>query len=294
MRRMVIGCGYLGKRVAAHWSSQGDEVWVTTRSAIRAQELSDAGYRPIVCDVTDPSSLKQLPDVDTLLFAVGFDRDSGQTIEEVYVEGLGHLLAAEPRAKRFLYISSTGVYGQAQGELVDESSVCEPTRPGGRACLAAERLLQESAVARSAIVLRLAGIYGPGRVPNLQALQSGREIVAAAESHLNLIHVDDAVRAVVASAVSGDAPTTYVVSDNRPVLRREYYREVARLYSLDPASICFVDNVSQQGGSAQAPRGRKGGSKRVCSAKIMRELDLRWAYPSYREGLAAVLLEAGG
>lgn len=291
MRRLVIGCGYLGQRVAAEWQERGDEVFVTTRSRSRATELNALNFTPIVADVTDADSLRRLPRAETVLFAVGFDRTSGHAIESVYVGGLSNTVKAlDEGTNRFIYISSTGVYGQSQGEWVDESSACQPTRPGGKACLAAEQLLQASPLADKAIILRLAGIYGPGRVPNIRALRTAQPVIAPAASYLNLIHVEDATMAVIATDQSA-TPSTYVVSDNRPVLRREYYRELARWSGLDPDSIEFVENPPQPPADAASEQRsqRQVGSKRVRSDHILRTLDLRWRFPDYQAGLAAVL-----
>jgi nucleoside-diphosphate-sugar epimerase len=215
----------------------------------------------------------------------------------VYEDGLSHTLAAlDQQLQRFIYISTTGVYGQANGEWVDEASRCEPTRLGGKACLTAEQRLHESQLADKSIVLRLSGIYGPERVPNLRALQAGQPIIAPSGSYLNLIHVDDATKAVVAAAARGDVPATYVVSDNQPVLRQDYYCELARLSGVDPASIEFVGNASQLAGARTISERaqRKVGSKRVRSDHIMQALDLRWSYPSYQAGLVAILAAQHG
>ncbi len=135
----MVGCGYLGHRVARRWRDQGTEVWVTTRRNSRAAQLRAEGFRALIADVMDGDSLRSWPAVDTVLYAVGYDRGSQWSQQQVYVEGLCNVLAALPTpVDRFLYISSTGVYGQADGEWVDEQSRCEPMRPGGKACLDAE------------------------------------------------------------------------------------------------------------------------------------------------------------
>jgi nucleoside-diphosphate-sugar epimerase len=160
MVKLVCGCGYLGKRVARRWMAAGQEVWATTRSGDRAAQLACHGIQPIVVDLTRPFKFpSEMPEIDTVLSAVGFDRSSGQSIHDVSVGGMRNVLQALPSTvQRFIFISSTGVYGQSQGELVDEQSPCEPRRPSGQACLAAERLLAEHALAFRRIVLRLAGI----------------------------------------------------------------------------------------------------------------------------------------
>src|SRR5262249_12394551 len=120
---LVIGCGYLGRRVAVAWRDQGRTVYALTRS--RADELAATGLSPIVADVTDPASLSHLPKVDTVLYAVGRDRSSGQSMHSVYVTGLTNVLAALPPPAKFLYVSSSSVYGQTGGEWVTEDSPTE-------------------------------------------------------------------------------------------------------------------------------------------------------------------------
>ena len=94
MARLIVGCGYLGRREAKLWAAEGDTVHVLTRSQDRALQLQAEGYRPLIGDVTDPSTLMALPQVDTVLWAVGHDRQSGKSIFEVYADGFRNLLAS--------------------------------------------------------------------------------------------------------------------------------------------------------------------------------------------------------
>lgn len=281
--KLVCGCGYLGQRIADQWLAAGHEVWATTRSVERAAQLTHHGILPIVVDIARPIRLpSQLSSIDTVLFAVGFDRSSSQSIQEVYVGGMRNLLRALPLAvRRFIYISSTGVYGQSGGESVDEQSPCAPTRPGGHACLAAERLLAECPISSRRIVLRLAGIYGPQRLPKLAALRAGAALEGSAAGFLNLIHVEDAVEVVLAAEQHAVLPALYVVSDGQPVLRGEFYRELAHLLSAPPPQ--FTDPLSD------STAGRAAGDKRVCSDRLRNDLRVSLKFPSYREGLAAIV-----
>ena len=205
VRKLILGCGYLGLRVAARWVSAGDTVFAVTRSAERACDLRAAGVLPIVADIVAPDTLRSLPDVDMLLVAVGYDRRSGLPIGQVYVDGLRNVLERVPSGiQRLLYVSSTGVYGQSDDAWVDEQSVCAPSREGGRACRHAELLLQSHPLSQRVVILRMAGIYGPGRIPRQKELQAGLPIAAASEGYLNLIHVEDAVTAVIAYFLSDD------------------------------------------------------------------------------------------
>jgi nucleoside-diphosphate-sugar epimerase len=283
MAKLIFGCGYLGSRVAALWQAAGHVVYAVTRSPERAAELTEMDLRPIVADVAGSTELVLPQEVETVLFAVGYDRGSGLAIHEVYAGGLARAIAAVPASTaKFLYISSTGVYGHVTGSEVDESSPCEPTREGGRACLAAERVLEASSLTDRAVILRLAGIYGPGRIPRAKDLLAGQPIDAPAGGWLNLIHVDDAARIVLLAEERAPLPSLYVVSDGQPVPRGEYYRELARLLGAPPPQFVAP--------AADSPAAQRAASdKRVNSQKLMSELQPRLLYPSYREGLRAIV-----
>jgi nucleoside-diphosphate-sugar epimerase len=284
MTKLVFGCGYLGRRVAKLWRQQGDPVVAVTRSASKAAELAGDGIQPLVADINRPESLGpigKVSEIGTVLFAVGFDR-SGRTIREVYVEGLAAVLRVLPAVSRLIYISSTGVYGQVTGDVVDETSPCQPTREGGKACLAAEQLLQQSNLAKQTIILRLAGIYGPDRVPRAKELQAGTAIAAPAQGYLNLIHVDDAAAIVLLAEERAMPPALYCVSDGQPVIRAEYYRELAQLVGAPPPR--FIDPTPDSPAAQRA-----ASDKRVSNARLLRDLAPTLRYPTYREGLRAIV-----
>lgn len=285
--RLIFGCGYLGKRVARRWRDAGDDVTVVTRRPDRAATFREAGLTPIVADVTDPSTLVDLPVADTVLFAVGYDRRSDHSIEEVYAGGVAAVLQALPKgAGRFLYVSSTGVYGDAGGDWVDEATPPDPRRAGGKASLAAEQRLAESRFCDDSAVLRLAGIYGPDRLPYVETLKTGEPIAAPRSGWLNLIHVDDAAEVVLAAAESDSAPGLLCVSDGAPPQRGDYYAEVARL--LDAPAPRFTE---PEPGSPRAARAAS--DKRVSNAKLLATLPVRLRYPEYQSGLASILRPDG-
>ena len=173
MVKLIFGCGYLGARVAQRWREAGHDVSVVTRSRERAAEFERQGYHARVADVTQPKTLADLPAAGTVVFAVGFERGGSQSIETVYAGGVQNVLAALPAATgRLIYISTTGVYGSSGGGWVDEQTPPDPQRDGGRASLAAEQALAKSPWGARSIVLRLAGIYGPGRVPFVELLRA--------------------------------------------------------------------------------------------------------------------------
>ena len=286
MSILIVGCGYLGLRAGRRWLADGEEVFALTRSESRAASLSEQGFKPLLGDVTVTESLAHFPPISTLLFAVGFDRQAGPSIDEVYVQGLKNVLnQLTSPAPRVIYISSTGVYGPGgEGAWVDESSDCNPTRPGGKASLAAESVLSAHPNATNHVILRMAGIYGPGRLPLAAQIQSGEPIPAEPEAYLNLIHIEDAAQVTVTAAKAQDPANCYCVSDGQPVLRKDFYAELARLLHAPVPSFAAVD---QTAGSAR----RGSGDKRISNARLLKELPVSFQYPTYQAGLAAICAE---
>ncbi len=138
--KLIVGCGYLGLRVARRWMAAGHAVTGVVHSAVSAEWLNSEGVRPIVANVTQPSTLRDLPAAETVLYAAGYDPAGETSRSAVYVDGLRAVLdAVSPQVRRVILISSTGVYAELGGGWVDESSPCQPLSESGQALLAAER-----------------------------------------------------------------------------------------------------------------------------------------------------------
>jgi len=283
MAKLIIGCGYLGLRVARQWLADGEEVFAVTRSALRGKDLEAEGIVPVVADVTAPATLSDLLAVDSVLYAVGFDRSAGKDMREVYVSGLKHVLdSLSDSVEKLVYVSSTGVYGQQAGETVDEHSPTEPDREGGRICLEAEQALREHRLGEKAIILRMAGIYGPDRIPRVDDVKAGKPITSPPDGTMNLIHVDDAAEICVQAAAEIAPPELFCVADGQPVRRRDYYGFLAELLSAPPPQFeapAADAHVSQRALS----------SKQIDSRKLRAALGRPLKYPSYREGLASIV-----
>jgi nucleoside-diphosphate-sugar epimerase len=269
---LIVGCGYLGLRLAQAELARGTTVYATTRG--RADSLAALGIRPVNADVTQPTSLTQLPQVDACVYCVGFDRRSGHDMRTVYVDGLANVLHALPTPGRFVYVSSTSVYGQTDGSLVDESASTEPVESGGQIVLAAEQLLTQ--LQPNAVRLRFAGIYGPGRLLREASIRAGEPIAANPERWLNLIHVDDGVRAVQAALAQPMAGVVNV-SDDAPQRRRDFYTYLATV--LGAPAPTFVP----------APPGQPHdhAHRRISNRKLRQELGVTLQYPECVAGLRA-------
>ncbi|MFV0446532.1 MAG: NAD(P)H-binding protein, partial [Planctomycetaceae bacterium] len=127
------GCGYLGMRAALSWRATSGEVTALTRSSARADDWRTQGIGSAAGDVLQPESLRQLPACDVLLYAVGYDRTAGVDKRQLYVDGLRNVLnAMHGRVGRFVYVSSSSVYGEDAGGWEYEASPTQPQTEGGR------------------------------------------------------------------------------------------------------------------------------------------------------------------
>jgi nucleoside-diphosphate-sugar epimerase len=280
-RTLVFGCGYLGQCVAEKAVFVHQKVWATSRRASKAGELTSRGIEPLVADWTDKGALCGLPTVDQILISVSFDRQADQSRVDSQIGGLRNLLEVTSPEAHICYISTTGVYHQRDGSWVDEDSPTRPSREGGLIHLQAEQLLRELRPNSPWTILRLAGIYGPGRVPRVADVMAGRPIASPQDGFLNLIHVEDAAEAVMA-AWTRSKRRLYVVGDDCPVVRGEFYREVAR--RCDAPSPRFIEPASD------APvRQRAETNKRVRNRRFKSDLVTKLRFPTYREGLASVI-----
>ena len=263
---LIIGCGYLGRVVAQQWFAAGHRVAALTRS--RLDELRALGIEPIAGDVTHPDSLK-LPVADTVLYAIGLDRSTGKGMRDVYLDGLTNVLNVLPAQRRFIYVSSTSVYGQTDGDWVDEDSPTEPAEENGRIVLECERLLRRRMPA--AIILRFAGIYGPGRLIKRIAVEKAEPLAIDPDKLINLIHVEDGARAVVAAGERAQPAATYNVCDNKPMQRREFYSELALLLGAPAPRF--------------EPKARERSNRRISSRRLRTDLGVDLMYPDFRAGL---------
>ena len=272
---LIVGCGYLGRRVARRWLSAGRRVSALTRG--NADALAALGVEPIMGDVLDPDSLRRLPQARTVLYAVGLDRTAGRSMRDVYVMGLANVLDRLAPTGRFIYASSTSVYSQQNGEWVDEESTAEPSEESGRVVLEAERLLRSKRP--DAIILRFGGIYGPDRLLRRQGqLRTGEPMRGDPARWLNLIHVEDGADAVLAAESRGEPGETYNIVDDEPVTREAYYERLARLVG---APALRFDGEPDE----------RQANRRVSNTKAKANLGWRPRYQSYREGLPAALRE---
>ncbi|MEW4488277.1 SDR family oxidoreductase [Thalassoglobus sp. JC818] len=279
MRALIIGCGYVGLPVAQRWCEDSWKVTALTRSETHRKEFTEVGIESVIGNVLDRESLRALPEADICLYSVGYDRSADDSKRDVYVQGLRNVLnEISGRIPRCIYISSTSVYGQQDGEIVNEDSDCDPETEGGRICLAAEELVRNwsDQADHSSTILRLAGIYGPGRLIGRRAqLESQQTLPGNPQAWLNLVHRTDIVEAIHKIATSASARDLYVLSDGTPTRRIDFYSELARQLGTH-APVMGPPQETELG-------------KRVDPSRIIEDFDFALQFPDVRSGLAASL-----
>jgi nucleoside-diphosphate-sugar epimerase len=282
MAKFIIGCGYLGRRVAARWMAQGHVVYGMTRS--KETELQALGIRPIIGDVREILDFFDAPPCETVLYAVAPGRQQGQTPTEIWILGLIHLtnyLEQCSPPPRLVFISSTSVYGQTDGEEVTEDSPTDPIENAGRVLVQAERSLLDDWWP-DAIILRFAGLYGPGRLLRLKTIAAGEPIVGDPDKWLNLIHVEDGAAAILAAEARASPGSIYNISDGCPVRRRDFYRRMTEIIKAPPPRFVLP------GPDAPLPP-HEAANRRVSNQRMREELAVELRYPNYDVGLAAAV-----
>lgn len=210
------------------------------------------------------------------------------TAERTHVAGLQNLYHSIPNGwQKLLYLSTTGVYGNSSTEWIDEDTPVSPQRIGPRIAVAAEQWLNHAHSQSNGqtqgghCILRLAGIYGPDRIPLAERLRSGQPLAVPRQGHLNLVHVSDIAHMVCLLLTRQMQRSTYLLSDGQPVLRDTFYRYLAELCGV--AQPQFVQPDAQSG------KARRATDKRISPARLLAETGYRLQFPDYRSGLANAL-----
>jgi nucleoside-diphosphate-sugar epimerase len=274
MSAVIAGCGDLGTEIGLRLAGLGYEVVGLRRRA----ELVPPPLTGVSVDLS--TEVPELPgDVELLVVATAADERSPEAYEAAYVDALRHVFdgvrAAGALPRRALLISSTAVCGS--GDVVTEDTPPDPVTPTARVLLEAEELFHEQFPYGT--VLRLSGLYGPGRTRLIDKVRSGDAAGGAAWT--NRIHRDDAAAAAVHLLTTEAQPLTlYLGTDDRPVPEREVLEFVAQ-----ELGVPLPEDVPE----ADAP---PRGAKRLSNARL-RESGFEFRYPTYREGYRAVLAGEG-
>ena len=285
MRVLIVGCGYVGLPLGKELVRQRHAVFGLRRSALAANEMQSAGIHPLLADVTQAATFAKLPrDFDWVVNCAASGGGGADDYRKIYLEGNRNLvswLAGSP-LKKFIYTSSTSVYGQNDGSMVTEKSPAEPDADTAKVLVETEKLLLAAAVERQfpAVVLRVAGIYGPARGHWFkQFLRGAARIEGDGTRWLNMIHRDDLIGVIIAALKNGKPGEIFNAADNEPVSQLTFFEWLAAELKRPLPPKVAAD--------AEAWRRRGVTNKRVSNAKLRAELKYEFQFPDFRAGYAA-------
>lgn len=284
MKCLIVGCGYVGLSLGAELVRLGHEVFGVRRNSSAEAELKPAGIHPLVADITKPETLENLPrEFDWVVHCVAAGGDA-ENYRQIYLEGTRRLvewLSVAP-PKKFIYTSSTSIYGQADASQVKESSTTEPQADTAKVLVETEKLLLDAFQKTKfpSIILRVAGIYGPDRGHRFkQFLKNEARIEGNGSRFLNMIHRDDVAGCVIAALKSGRPGEIYNVVDDEPVSIKNFFEWLgATVGKYPPPSV--PENADEE-------HKRGTTNKRVSNRKLKMELGYQFKYPNFRKGYTA-------
>ena len=288
MRVAILGCGYVGLELGRQLRDDHEVVGVR-RSESGCAAVEDAGFEAVRADVTDPGELSRVPDADWVVFAASSGGRGAEAAREVYVEGqrvaIETFADRETVPERYVYTSSTGVYGDHGGDWVDESTPLDPTTGKTEVLVEAERVAREAARDRGieGRVARFAGLYGPERY-RLERYLEG----PVTAGYLNMVHRDDAAGAVRFLLEEGVDDEVLLVVDDEPVDKHAFADWLADRCGVDRPPKRTKQERLEAGELSAAAERRILTSKR-CSNDRLRSLGYEFAYPTFREGYRAAV-----
>ncbi|BCR03472.1 NAD(P)-dependent oxidoreductase [Desulfuromonas versatilis] len=286
---LIVGCGDIGRRVARLELERGAEVTGLVRSTESAEKLQTLGIRPLVAELNYPDGLAEMATRGALVYY--FAPPPGGGVTDPKMRSFCAAIRPGEEPQRVVYISTSGVYGDCGGELVTEETPANPQTTRARRRFDAETVLRQWGAERgvAVVILRVTGIYGPGRIP-VNRLQDGHPLLRIEEcSQTNRIHADDLAQVCVAAMAKGDAGEIFNVSDGHPSTMTEYFLAVAELAGLPRPPL--VDMEEARRVMTPLMLSYLTESRRMDNRKMLEKLGVKLRYPSLEQGLKASLAQ---
>lgn len=285
MKVLIAGCGYIGIPLGTELAKKGHDVFACNRTNVLQTQIEKAGLRFLAADISNRGSLDKLPGpFDWVVDTVSAGGGGPNEYRQAYLEGAKNLVdwLKNTPPKKLVYTSSTAVYGQDGGTQIKEESPTEPKSELARILVETEQVFLDAVQTCKipAVLLRVAGIYGPDRGFWFQQYLKNQAVIEGnGERYVNMIHRDDLVQIIIAALQSARPGQIYNVVDDEPVSQMHLFRWLSETIGkpmppFGPASPATADS-------------RSATSKRVLNRRLKMELGIQLKYPTFRQGMTA-------
>ncbi len=283
-RLLIVGCGDVGMRLLPLVRARFRVFAVTSNPARRA-ELRAAGAVPVVADLDSPASLKRLARLAPNVIHLAPPQGDGAIDRRTR-----NLTAILPDGARVVYVSTSGVYGDCQGQRIDETRAVAPHNARARRRVDAERVLRDWArrAGGQLAIVRAPGIYARERLPLARLQQGTPALLRADDVYTNHIHADDLARIVALALFRALPGRIYNAVDDTDMLMGDYFDSVADAFGLArPPRVARAQLAAEV---SPIKLSFMAESRRIGNARIKRELGVRLTYPEVRGALARMAL----
>lgn len=283
----IAGCGYIGGRVARLYRDLGADVTCMLRSSELASTLSGEGFSTVTCSLDNADGIPHLDTAGSVLHYL--IPPPGGGIADTRARNFIAALNRAQKPSRVIYVSATSVYSEVTGGVVSEQSATEPSSAMGKRRLDAENAFLQygAATGTPVVILRVSGIYGPGRLPLMQISQGQALLKEEQSGPSNRIHADDLAAVCLAAAESAEAGEIFNVSDGHPTSMTSYFNACADALKMPRQPQVPLDEARQ----VMSPLmfSYVSESRVIDNSRMLKRLKVNLRYPDIQTGLASSL-----
>lgn len=283
----IAGCGYIGVRVAWLYRDLGAEVTCMLRSPEHASALSGEGFRTVACSLDNAAGIPLLDTAGSVLHYLVPPPGGG--IADTRARNFITALHLSQKPSKIIYISATSVYSEVAGGVVNEQSATEPSSAMGKRRLDAESAFLQygAATGTPVVILRVSGIYGPGRLPLMQISQGQALLNEEQSGPSNRIHADDLAAICLAAAESAEAGEVFNVSDGNPTSMTSYFNACADALKMPRQPQVPLDEARLM--MSPLMFSYVSESRIIDNSRMLKRLKVNLRYPDIQTGLASCL-----